>query len=391
MARINMKIRLLPIMVALVALVTSWAGNPACAGEAKAWGLRRCGPFHRRGVRRHRSGQHHIRTALCFGALYLCLALFASGQGATPQLKSIDELKEKFMMGKLSGEFKGKRYFLGSPKPIPRYKRGKWEIYRVDSAALAVEPLMSDAQYEKAFNGYGPVDFATSPLGDNLFVFRGKNYRDGGYIQDLVRIDPATGDGEVLVADGTYNYNYTISPSGRYVAFYSSDHRVVSDCSSLPFVNACKILDLATKTVKTCIQPARFNQEWPMYIPPAWLDNERVVMNGVVTNPELLKQQPNRPSKEQACCYVAVVNAASGQAKKFFMPLGFRYVAFHVLGNSLILSNERQVIRTDWNLVPQEVITTVRENQVLAVRIEDGKVKHSVRDRQIFNPPPAKK
>lgn len=324
-------------------------------------------------------------------SLVLAFVGAAAGERVKHRLSSADELKGKYL-SYLSAESKsGLLCFFGKRKDLnPKYQT-KDQLYVFDKKSLEVWPLQSEAitgclKGNWGFHGLQFDQSGTKIAAVPVFRTTGTwviSYR-------IVVIDLNSLEAETVVADGDVNYAPSFSPDGRYLAYFSTEHR--TDISSFQETprreNAGRIVNLETKQITTVTDHFVLPKGGHLtdtglytYPPTVWLDNERVLFGTFATDREFIAQHVSDFTGDK-CGHWAVGNARTGQIKRLLTPGGYGGTAIDFDKKRIFLSDLTKILETDFDLsVLRQVATAGEGKRIIVTGVEDGDVTYRIRER----------
>jgi hypothetical protein len=331
----------------------------------------------------------YLMLLLCVGFL---TQIVSNSRGQ--QLSPLDEIRARYARWYATDTAQDIECFWGFRKDLnPKHESGKQKRFlKLNKNTLEVSPVLSEEQFQQFKNRFGCDlwGLALSHGGDLLAVnVSSRTLLESGIRVDIHLIQMASGQAEVLVADGWNNSPTCFSPDGEYLAYYSTDARMdVNPNATLP-IGAGRLVNVRTKEVKTFTEPFMSVGSWAMTVSPDWLDNNRVLFRAMSTDFDFIKASVNKIEDCEECLgskycpYVAVADLSTGKVQRFFMPGGHcpPWIAIDRPKSRIYLNEgtnrrKQQIIRVDFNL---ENPTVVFEGGIpTSMKMVNGVLKYKI-------------
>jgi hypothetical protein len=167
----------------------------------------------------------------------------------------------------------------------------------------------------------------------------------------IVLVELEDGRCRFLADDGQWNYSPSISPDGKYVAYYSSDPRVGQGLRKPLGHSAGKVVCVETGGV-TLFKKHRIDNSafWDRLPAPLWIDDERVFFQSLFSENPVIDPDTKQEPVSAPCNGIIVANAKTHAVKSMYFPgkAGFRCVPDAPRLRLLFYSDDR-LVEAGWD------------------------------------------
>ena len=258
-----------------------------------------------------------------------------------------------------------------------------------DRQNLTVLPLMSESIQSQLTGMSGMLNsLSIDAAGKNVIACPSFPDKSGAasLCSKIIAIETNSLTARCLVDDGQRNYATSISPNGKYVAYYATDPTMDVDPEKIISHSAGRILDIESGKVQTCLPPFLDKGQWLLHA-PSWLDDTRVVFCSLTTDAALIKANAKEGCSTTIRPYAALVNATNSSLAQIVFPFKGKYclppeILVDEKNKTLYFSTEQSVIKTNFDMTECAPVVQVEPpERIVPLGLNGGEFKFKIKGK----------